>query len=313
MKVLLDLDELRQAGEIDEAEYEKLKRLSKRSVGSLAFSILIGFGVVAVTVSLMALVPTPVTAIALGIALAALGLWAQHGLGDDWRLFAQICIVLGALLFAGGVVMEGKGSVASFLIVAAVLTAGGLVAQNSLLIAGAVLALASCIGVRTAYFHAAYLLGVQEPALTVVAFSVLALVAYQVSLRVAPAYERVALMAARVSVLLVNLGFWVGSLWGDRLMQLKQLGVVSKEVMIGRAPFGILWAVALIGVAIWAVRANRRWVVNVAAIFGAIHFYTQWFERFGADPITVFLAGLLALAIALGLWHFNKYYFAARS
>jgi len=313
MKVLLDLDELKRAGEIDEAEYEKLKRLSKRSVGSLAFSILVGFGVIAVTVSLLALVPTPLTAIALGIALAALGLWAQHRLGDDWRLFAQICIVLGALLFAGGVVKEGEGSVASFLIVAAVLTAGGIAAQNGLLIAGAVLALASCLGVRTAYFHAAYLLGVREPGLTVVAFSVLALAVYQLSLRLTPVYERLALMAARVSVLLVNLGFWIGSLWGDRLAQLKQWGVVGAEAGIPRWPFGVLWAVALIGVAVWAVRANRRWVVNVAAIFGAIHFYTQWFERFGADPITVFLAGILALAIALGLWHFNKHYFAARS
>ena len=29
--------------------------------------------------------------------------------------------------------------------------------------------------------------------------------------------------------------------------------------------------------------------------------------------LTVFLAGLLALGLALGLWHFNKHYFATRS
>jgi iron complex transport system permease protein len=310
MKVLLDLDELKLAGEIDEAEYEKLKRLSKRSVGSLAFSILVGFGVIAVSLSAMALLPTPLTGIAIGIALAALGLWAQQGFGDDWRLFAQICIVVGALLFAAGVVLEGEGSVASFLIVAAALTAGGVVAQNGLLIAGAILALASCIGVRTSYFHAGYFLGVQEPAITIVLFSLLALAAYQASKRLDAAYERLAIMAARVSVLLVNLGFWVGSLWGDRLMQLKQWGVVGADAAIGRAPFGLLWAAALIGVALWGVRANRRWVINVAAVFGAIHFYTQWFERFGADPFTVFLAGLIALGLALGLWRFNKRHFA---
>jgi iron complex transport system permease protein len=310
MKVLLDLDALKLAGEIDEAEYEKLKRLSKRSVGALAFSILVGFGVIAVSLSAMALLPTPLTGIAIGIALAALGLWAQQGFGDDWCLFAQICIVVGALLFAAGVVLEGEGSVASFLIVAAALTAGGLVAQNGLLIAGAVLALASCIGVRTSYFHAGYFLGVQEPALTIVLFSLLALVAYQASTRLEAAYERLAIMAARVSILLVNLGFWVGSLWGDRLMQLKQWGVVGPDAGIGRAPFGLLWAAALIGIALWGVRANRRWVINVAAVFGAIHFYTQWFERFGADPFTVFLAGLIALGLALGLWHFNKRHFA---
>ena len=65
--------------------------------------------------------------------------------------------------------------------------------------------------------------------------------------------------------------------------------------------FSIGWALALIAVAVWGVRVNRRWVVNVAAVFGAIHFYTQWFERLGATPLSVLLAGLLALGLALGL------------
>ena len=38
----------------------------------------------------------------------------------------------------------------------------------------------------------------------------------------------------------------------------------------------------------------------------AIHFYTQWFERLGADPLTVLLAGILALGFAIGLWYFNR-------
>ena len=68
----------------------------------------------------------------------------------------------------------------------------------------------------------------------------------------------------------------------------------------------MLWALALIAVGIWGVRENRRWVVNLAAIFGAIHFYTQWFERFGAAPLTILLAGILALGFAIGLWYFNR-------
>ena len=56
----------------------------------------------------------------------------------------------------------------------------------------------------------------------------------------------------------------------------------------------------------WAARENRRWVVNLAAIFLAIHFYTPWFERLGAKPLTVLLAGLLALCFAVGLWRFNR-------
>jgi hypothetical protein len=42
-------------------------------------------------------------------------------------------------------------------------------------------------------------------------------------------------------------------------------------------------------------------------VFGAIHFYTQWFETLGANPATVFTAGLLMLAFAFGMWRFNRY------
>jgi hypothetical protein len=70
--------------------------------------------------------------------------------------------------------------------------------------------------------------------------------------------------------------------------------------------FVIGWSCVLLGVGIWGVRENRRWVVNVAAVFGAIDFYTQWFERLGAQPLSVLVGGLLMLAFALGLWMFNQ-------
>jgi iron complex transport system permease protein len=76
--------------------------------------------------------------------------------------------------------------------------------------------------------------------------------------------------------------------------------------MIPPVAFVIGWAVVLLGAGIWAVRENRRWVVNTAAVFGAIHLYTQWFERLGLEPMSVLIGGLLMLAFALGLWMFNK-------
>jgi len=62
----------------------------------------------------------------------------------------------------------------------------------------------------------------------------------------------------------------------------------------------------LLATGIWAVQENRRWVVNVVAVFAAIHFYTQWFERLGLDPMSVLVGGLIMLAFAIGLWMFNK-------
>jgi len=70
--------------------------------------------------------------------------------------------------------------------------------------------------------------------------------------------------------------------------------------------FAGLWALALIAVGAWGVKRNHLFVVNIAAIFGSIHFYTQWFERLGATPVTVIISGLIAVGIALGLWRYNR-------
>jgi len=47
-------------------------------------------------------------------------------------------------------------------------------------------------------------------------------------------------------------------------------------------------------------------LVNLVAVFAGIHFYTQWFERLGATPLSVLLGGLAMLASAVALWMFNR-------
>ena len=94
-------------------------------------------------------------------------------------------------MLAGGIVILTDASVAGFLAVAVGFIIVGVIARSSLLIALAVLALSSCIGARTGYMHATYFLGIEEPLLTIVIFSVVALAAYQASWRV-PARVRAA-------------------------------------------------------------------------------------------------------------------------
>ena len=127
-------------------------------------------------------------------------------------MFGTIAMLVGALMFGGGVVVLGDGSIEAFALVAAVFFAAGIAARSGLMIAVAVLALSSCLGARTGYMHAMYFLGIKEPALTAAVFAVLALAAYQASLRLPAAYEGLALMAARTSIVLVNFGLWIGSL-----------------------------------------------------------------------------------------------------
>lgn len=306
MRVTLDLDRLLSEGKITGAEYEKFSAFASHSTRHLVFDVLIGFGVVAVSAALLTLFPTPGAAMGLGAAIGAAGAAGLAGAGERWRTLANICLIVGALLLAGGLIVADNGSVAAFFASAAVFAAGSVFARSSLLMALSVLALASCLGTRTDYFHAAYFLGVEEPALTIGAFSALAILSYWIGRRLSPDWQGLAVTAARTSVFLVNFGFWIGSLWGDRLGRADVAAVPAWA-------FSAAWALALIGAAIWAWRANRRWLVNVAAAFGAIHFYTQWFETLGASPYSMLAAGLIALGLAVGLSFLNLRWVKAES
>ncbi|MCW5682053.1 MAG: hypothetical protein KF794_08660 [Xanthobacteraceae bacterium] len=307
MKVVLDLAQLLESGEINQAEYDKFRRLSVRSTGSLAFNILIGFGVIAVAAGAIALVPNALTGIVLGAIIIAAGFLILHNGGKEWDVLANICIILGALGIGGGVVYMTEGSIWAFLGCVIGFAVAGFIAKSGLLIALSVLSLSSVIGARTGYSHASYFLAIYEPTMTIIVFSLITLAAYVFSLQLSAVNARLALMAARVSILLVNFGFWIGSLWGDRLSFFTKLsGNVPGGVQIPRIAFVIGWAAALIAFAVWAMKNDRRWVVNVCAVFGAIHFYTQFFERLGPNPVAILLGGLSALGIAIAFWQYNK-------
>ena len=321
MKITLDLAKLLEEGKLTPAEAERLRGLAADDTSALAINILVGFGVVAVSGGTLALVPTLLTVIVLGLALSAIGLVLMLLGREQWSLLAQICLVVGALLFCGGVYAFGEGSLAAMLLVTAVLAGTAIVARSGLLMVAAVLALAGCLGARAGYWDATYTLTIYEPLVTIVLFGLIALATYYLSKSLGADYERLALIAARTSVFMVNFGFWVGSLWGDHSLLIRALWRRDASILTNFSTgpqllpplaFVIGWAVVLLGVGIWAVRENRRWVVNIVAVFAAIHFYTQWFERLGLEPLSVLLGGLLMLAFALGLWTFNKR-FAARA
>lgn len=320
MKITLDLSKLLQEGLITPADVERLKALAARETGSLGLNMLVGFGVMAVSAGavaflLMAFEFSLVPVAAVGAALFALGLALSLSRAQQWELLAQICIVVGALMLAGGLYVIDKGSLRVAFAVTAALAMAAILARSSLLTSLSVLSLAAVIGASTGYSHATYSLTVEEPTVTIVVFSALALGAYLLSHRLSADYERLAITASRTSLLLINFGFWIGSLWGDRLRLPRAImggePALSKDLAVRAADipamvFSVGWALTLIGVAIWGVKENRRWAINLAAVFGAIHFYTQWFAQLGANPLSVLLAGILMLGIALGLRALNR-------
>lgn len=298
MKVTLDLSKLLEDGKITREEHDRLATLGATATGSLAFNILIAFGVVAVAAGVIMLVPDATTGIVIGGSLLAGGLALYFADVKQWEVLANICVLVGALVFGGGVIVLTDASATAFLLIAAGFAVTGVIASSGLLVSLSVLALSSAIGARTGYQHATYFLGIEEPAITIMLFGAVALGTFHLSKSLPSAYERLTIVASRTSIFLVNFGFWIGSLWGDKI---EQSGFRIPDIV-----FSLGWAIGLTGLAAWAVHRNRRWVVNVTAVFGAIHFYTQWFEYLGARPMSVFIGGLIALAFALGLRHFNQ-------
>jgi hypothetical protein len=123
-------------------------------------------------------------------------------------------------------------------------------------------------------------------------FALLSLTLLFASTRLSPIYERLAIIAARTAVLVVCMAFLFASVAGD--------GNLNREF------FAIIFAVLLVAGVVWAVRVDRRWVVNTAAVFGALHFFVQWFFYLGANPFSVLGGGLLLIGFGLGLRAFNQ-------
>lgn len=301
MKAFLDLDQLLADGEISAAQHARLCRRALRDAATLGYGLLAGFGVVAIAASVIAMAPSATTAMLVGLLVAASGAVLRMAGAPRWRHLSAVWTVLGALLAAGGLLVSAQGAAWAFLLAAAGLGLLGALAVSHLLVVLAVLALASALGARTGYFQASYFLGIDAPLLTAVGFSLFSALAFLVHRRAASTDAGLALTAARTGVFLVNLALWVGSLLGD---DLGALGFDGPSIPAW--VFAAVWALALGALAAWGWRAGRRWVVNVCAVFAAIHLLTQWFERLGAEPASVLVAGLMLVGLALALRAYNQ-------
>ncbi|SEQ00082.1 hypothetical protein SAMN05428969_1483 [Devosia sp. YR412] len=290
MKITLDLDALVAEGKLTAAEAERLKSYAAADTGQLAINVLLGLGAAAVAVGVGVMVPALETVVTLGAALFVLGFGMRMAQVAQWSVFAQIVMVIGALALGGGLfALFGEE-----LWVRIALTLGlgiaAVAALSGLLVSLSVMAFAAAITVDVDLWTPTHYL-----AAAIGALSLLTLVLYPVSLRLPAAYERLAIIAMRTAILLVNAAFFIGSVFGDEM-----LGWPG-------AYFSVTWALALLAFGVWAVFANRRWVVNTVAVFGAIHFFTQWFMALGAQPLSILGGGLLLIGFGLALARFNRW------
>lgn len=259
MKVTLDLDKLLAAGKITKEEYDRLAEISKQSVKSHTFNVLIVLASIAVGAGLVGMFPA---------------------------FFAELVRVLISAFNRDG----------AHLVLVLGLLASGTYNRSGFLVGLSSLVILNWLGGSAFYEQGGYFIAIREPAPTVMVFSFLSLAGFVVSRQLSWDFQRLALIFSRTCLFIVNMGFWVGSIWGS-----PYLGSNIPDYV-----FCVFWALFLLSVAIWAAREGRLFVVNLCVVFGSIHFYTQWFERLGANPGSMVAAGAIALLITYYLRDYNQ-------
>lgn len=333
MRVVLNLKRLLEQKLITSAEAGRLKSFSMQATFQFAVSILLIFGILTLASGLLVLLG-PIkdsyneVVMLLGIFLIGLGIvFGKIKTEYSYSLVSFITLVLGAILTAVGIGLEFENMQIAALLSALLFIVVAVVAGSGFLSALSALTLAAVFGGAVGYgFYGSgsYSLGFESRSLALVAFIILGMLAYQWSKRLKSGNERLAVVFARMSLVIVNIAFWIGSLFGDQIGEIDYSkpdfdysvldGVYDKflptwvEGVLFVSPdfFAVFWAVAIVLTGVWAVRANSTFTLNTVATFAAIHFYSQWFERFGAEAWSLLVAGGIAVLIGFGLSFVNN-------
>jgi iron complex transport system permease protein len=133
----------------------------------------------------------------------------------------------------------------------------GIIAKSGLIIALSVFTITPLITFSPFHGYMSYFLLTEQPGTTIFVYAILSAGVYFFSKKLESQYERLAIIFSRASLVLMNFGFWVGSLWGDTVF----------DFHINEKTFAVFWAIALIGTGVWATRNNKKFVVNSIVIF----------------------------------------------
>ena len=208
---------------------------------------------------------------------------------------------------------------------AALIAAAGMLVDVRAVTALAIFPFAQMLDTGTSYFHAAYVFYSPESTLTILQMAALVGACLWVGIKANDRIGRHTGILAIMAVVVGNLAFLVGSLWGDNVgasffdrprldadltWQERQAEIEAYEAQffhISEHVFTAVWAVLLAAGAFWAAQANRRGLFNAAMTFGGIHAYTQVFESLGDEPLVWALGGLAAIPLAWGMWRLNQH------
>lgn len=310
--IRLDLETLVQAGQLSPEDGARLASLALPDRrGTVAVNLLLILGAVAVAAASIALVPDPATGLLL--ALGALGgseLLRRVTAGESLALLATALGLMGVLGLAGwtGWELRNAPPATPTLLITAILASGAIWYRSGLLAALAIIAFGAVFGAGTAYWHASYALFMEQPTVTLIVFGLLALGLYRLRQHLPETRQSLATVAARTALLLLHFAFWIGSLWGDVLGGAQWPYEDASQPSLQVAPwvFSIGWAALALPL---AIATRRGGFVSISGlVFLTIHGYTQYFETFGAAPLSLLIAGITLVFLAIGASKFARHW-----
>ncbi|MDK3018011.1 hypothetical protein [Pseudodonghicola flavimaris] len=280
---------------------------------------------------------TPDAAAVLGVPVALLGYlcWrvgpSRLRFLTGWLCFLGVAVHLAGLL-AQPALIAPQWLVYHYAGVALVLC--GLALDIRLITALSMLAFAAALSSRSFYATGAYAVAIYECTLTILQMGVLGGLCLWAMRRCPDRRARHAEILGRLAFIWLNMAFWIGSIWGDTVgatlwgprwarfseipywqadaalqaeFRTAREAFVASALHIPETVYAIAWAVLLAGTVIWAAMGARRALFNTAVTFGAIHLYTQYFERIDTTPGSIVIAGLIAIALAYATWRLNAH------
>ncbi|MEL6365124.1 MAG: hypothetical protein AAFR11_09835 [Pseudomonadota bacterium] len=322
MKITLDLEKLQAAGALSAEDAERLAALAEpRSGLQIVANVLLIIGALAVAAGVIALEPSPGTGLTLALAALGGGAAIYFRGGESWRVLAHGLVIMGAVGVSGWAAWQGAETWpegAQWLvhpISLAMFVGGATLFRQAFLAALAPLALGAWVGSGTAYGFASYTLFVREATISVLVFTALALTLYWARRRLGESRRLLLTVAARVSVFMIHLAFWVGSLWGDYVGELWAAGddwAAAREwrdqaVHVPEVVFSLGWLVVCAAGIWFGTRDGRRFLANTSIVFLSIHAYTQFFETLGANALTLLVGGAGMVAAAAGIARFDAW------
>ncbi len=185
----------------------------------------------------------------------------------------------------------------------------GIVLDLRLISALAIVPFAQILSTQTLYsdFYAVFS---PEPTLTILQMGLLCALCLwaqgRLPGRVAPQLGSL----GALGFVLANVNFLVGSVMGDVVGDVIWANALTPDqgtLAISAGLYAVVWAVLLVGTAIWAATGNRRRLFNATMVFAIIHAFVQLFQSFGDQPLAYVVGGLAAVPLAWGLWRANDW------